>query len=441
LRIAIVSFGSRGDVQPYVALGRGLKHAGHTVRVVTQRDCESLVREYGLDYGAVAGDVRAMMQSEVGQQAINTSPNPMRFGWNAMKLIQPLLRQMAIDCLAACEDSDVLLCFAFFRPFGISLAEKLNIPYAEAAVVPMHPTRAFPSPSLPLSTYRLGGTLNRISQIIASQAFAQVFRPAVNRMRQEVLHLPPWPFWKAAPSRRQQRNLVLYGFSPSVVPRPADWDELIKVTGYWFLDPPASWRPPTALVDFMQAGPAPVYVGFGSMPATSAEETTGLVVSALALAKQRGILLAGWGGLQRADLPDTVLMVDSIPHSWLFPQMAAIVHHGGAGTTAASLRAGVPSILIPFGMDQHFWAQRILDLGVGPPPISRGKLTPSGLAQAILAAVDDQDMRDRAARLGEQIRAEDGIGQAVEAFQPTLRTHPRDSTVCGSMDDRGREIR
>ncbi len=420
LRIAIVTFGSRGDVQPYLALGLGLKHAGHTVRVVTQRDCESLVREYGLDYGAVAGDVRAMMGSEVGQQAINTSPNPLRFGWNAMKLVQPLLRQMAIDCLAACEESDVLLCFAFFRPFGISLAEKLHIPYAEAAVVPMHPTRAFPSPSLPLSTYRLGGTLNRVTHIIASQAFAQVFRPAVNRIRQEVLQLPPWPVWNAAPGRRQQRNLVLYGFSPSVVPRPADWDELIKVTGYWFLDPPTQWRPPTDLVDFLQAGPPPVYVGFGSIPGrntTSAGETTRLVVSALALAKQRGILLAGWGGLRQSDLPDTVMMVDSIPHSWLFPQMAAIVHHGGAGTTAASLRAGVPSLLIPFGMDQHFWAQRIVDLGVGPPPISRDKLTASGLAQAILSAVGDQDMRARAAKLGEHIRAEDGVGQAVEAFQ------------------------
>jgi UDP:flavonoid glycosyltransferase YjiC (YdhE family) len=191
----------------------------------------------------------------------------------------------------------------------------------------------------------------------------------------------------------------------------------MKVTGYWFLDPPALWKPPAALVDFLQAGPPPVYVGFGSLPATSAEETTRLVVSALALSKQRGILLSGWGGLQQANVPDTVLMVESIPHSWLFPQMAAIVHHGGAGTTAASLRAGVPSMLIPFGIDQHFWAQRIVDLGVGPPPIPRGKLTSSGLAQAILAAVGDQDMRARAAKLGEHVRTEDGIGQAVEAFQ------------------------
>ncbi len=417
MRIAILTFGSRGDVQPYLALGLGLQHAGHTVRVVTQRDCESLIRDYGLDYGAVTGDIRHMMQSEVGQQMINSPPNPFHFGWNAMKLAQPLLRQMAIDCLTACEDSDFLLCFAFFRPFGISLAEKLNIPYAEAAVVPMHPTRAFPSPSLPLPKYGFGGTLNRVTHIIASQAFAQAFRPAVNRVRQEVFHLPPWPVWKASPSRRQQHNLVLYGFSPSVVPRPPDWDDLIKVTGYWFLDPPTQWKPPADVVDFLQAGPPPVYVGFGSMNTTSPEKVTKLVVSALSSAKQRGILLSGWGGLHQSDLPDTVLMVESIPHSWLFPQMAAIVHHGGAGTTAASLRSGVPSILIPFGIDQHFWAQRIMDLGVGPRPIPRDKLTASGLAQAILAAVGDQAMRSRAAKIGEHIQAEDGIGQAVEAFQ------------------------
>jgi hypothetical protein len=146
-----------------------------------------------------------------------------------------------------------------------------------------------------------------------------------------------------------------------------------------------------------------------------------LVVSALALAKQRGILLAGWGGLQQSDLPDTVMMVESIPHSWLFPQMAAIVHHGGAGTTAASLRAGVPSLLIPFGMDQQFWAQRVVDLGVGPGPIPRGRLIAADLAQAILSAMDDQDMRSRAAKLGELIQAEDGISQAVEAFQRYYR--------------------
>ena len=176
-------------------------------------------------------------------------------------------------------------------------------------------------------------------------------------------------------------------------------------------------------MEFLQGGSPPVYVGFGSMSNRKPEETADLVLQALARTQQRAIILSGWSGLHKADLPGSVFMLDSIPFSWLFPRVAAIVHHGGAGTTAAGLRAGVPSVVIPFFGDQPFWGQRIAELGVGPAPIPRRKLTVERLAQAIQKAVTDQAMRQRAANLGSKIQAEDGIARAVAVVQHISNTN------------------
>jgi UDP:flavonoid glycosyltransferase YjiC (YdhE family) len=206
---------------------------------------------------------------------------------------------------------------------------------------------------------------------------------------------------------------VLYGYSPHVIPPPPDWGADTHVTGYWFLDPPSGWTPPPALHEFLAAGPPPVYVGFGSMSSRNPQATAKLVLDALGAAGQRAVLLAGWSGLRPADLPDSVLMVDSVPFAWLFPRMAAVVHHGGAGTTAAGLRAGVPSIVVPFFGDQPYWGRRVAELGVGPAPIPRKRLTVEVLAGAIDRAVTDPVLRRRAAELGVRIRVEDGVARAV----------------------------
>ena len=172
--------------------------------------------------------------------------------------------------------------------------------------------------------------------------------------REQVLHLPAAPFMGPFKSTQLQHAPTLYGFSPSVLPKPPDWGEDVHVTGYWFLDEDTSWTPPPALIDFLDRGPAPIYVGFGSMGSRKPEETADMVLQALAQTQQRAMLISGWGGLRKAALPDTVYMADSIPHAWLFSRVAAVVHHGGAGTVAAGLRAGVPSIVIPFFGDQPF---------------------------------------------------------------------------------------
>ena len=209
---------------------------------------------------------------------------------------------------------------------------------------------------------------------------------------------------------------ILYGFSPSVIPAPSDWDNHTHITGFWFVDEADDWQPPAALLDFLQAGSAPIYIGFGSMSSRAPEQTADLIIQALKLTNQRAILLSGWGGLQKANIPNSIFMIDSIPHSWLFPRVSAVVHHGGASTTAAGLKAGVPSVIIPFFGDQPFWGQRIADLGVGAKPIPRKQLTAERLANAIQEVVTNEDIRQRAAKLGKQIQTENGIESAVEIF-------------------------
>jgi len=319
--------------------------------------------------------------------------------------------------LAACRGMDLVLAGIGGLFVGLALAEKLELPLLQAYYIPFTPTRAFPSFLFLKLPSWFGGSLNRLSYHLSRQIMWQGFRLADRLARQKVLGLPAAPFWGPTNNDRVHHPPILYGFSPSVIPPAPDWDGNIHVTGYWFPYPEAGWTPPLALVEFLGGGAPPVYVGFGSMSNRKPEETADLVLQALARTGQRAIILSGWSGLHKADVPDSVFMLDSIPFSWLFPRVAAIVHHGGAETTAAALRAGVPSIVVPFFGDQPFWGRRVAELGVGPEPIPRKKLTAERLAQAIQEALTDQTMRRRAADLGAKIQAEDGVARAAAVVQ------------------------
>ena len=228
--------------------------------------------------------------------------------------------------------------------------------------------------------------------------------------------LSPFPFSGPFGEFGRSPEPVLNGWSRHVLPHPPGWGAHLATTGYWFLDRTPDWRPPRGLADFLGSGPPPVSVGFGSMAGADPEGVTERVLRALRLAGKRGVLLTGWGGLSNADLPDDLFEVGEVPHDWLFPRVAAAVHHGGAGTTAASLRAGTPTVIVPHFADQFFWGARVAGLGAGPRPAPRAKLTAERLADAIRRATGDAGMRERARSLGEKIRAENGVERAVEAF-------------------------
>jgi sterol 3beta-glucosyltransferase len=241
----------------------------------------------------------------------------------------------------------------------------------------------------------------------------QMLRPACQEVRRQ-LGREPYPWWGPFFGRSPGRERILFGFSELVVPRPGSWPRGHMVTGYWTAeDETRHWRPSAQLQSFLQAGPPPVYIGFGSMCGHDAQALTQVVLRAIALSGRRAVLARGWGGLAETagDAGDTgnqVIWVDHVPHGWLLPQVAMAIHHGGAGTTAASLRAGVPSVVLPFFGDQPYWASRLHDLGVAPPPLSR--------MEAMTMAASDA-LRQRAAQLGQQLRAEQGAERAVALLQ------------------------
>ncbi|MGB8643960.1 MAG: glycosyltransferase [Anaerolineae bacterium] len=413
MQVTIIAGGSRGDVQPYVALGKGLKEAGHTVRILATQDFQTLITDQGLKFVAMGSGVEAAAQKQF--QEIAEQGNLLKILASTGRGAQQLAHQAAVSGLEACQGSDLIIGGLGGLFVGLALSDKLDIPFMQAYLFPLTPTREFPSALIPLSQTRLPAWANHLSHRLTQQMMWQTFRSADNQVRSQVLQMAPAPFW--GPVASQQRQAVLYGYSPLVLPPPADWDDFIHVTGYWFLEPPAGWEPPDDLLDFLKSGPPPIYIGFGSMPSRNPEETADLVLQALARTGQRGVLSAGWSGIKRENLPKTVFMIGSMPHSWLFPQMAAVVHHGGAGTTAAGLQAGIPSIVTPFFGDQPFWGRRVYELGVAPMPIPRRSLTVERLADAIRSAVSDTTMRKNAASLGERIRAENGIARAVAVIE------------------------
>jgi sterol 3beta-glucosyltransferase len=417
MRISILAAGTRGDVQPYLALALGLKRAGHGVLLATDASFEGMAREYGLDFLPLPIDIRAALETGQGLEMLDRGQNPLSLARGMARHMRDMVRQAMPGCIQACEGAELLVLGGPTVFLGYSIAERMGVPFAIAQMQPLMRTRAFASPVVPPLPVSLGAPFNLFTHFVTEMAFWQLFRPAIDVARTEFLGLPPAGFQPLLKTWRQQCIPTLLGFSPALVPSAPDYHEATHLTGYWFLDAPGAWQPPQALVDFLEAGPPPVYVGFGSMSSRDPRGTTELVLEALERSGQRGILLTGWGGLGRRELPDTVLQVDSVPHDWLFPRVSAVVHHGGAGTTAAGLRAGRASVVIPFFADQPFWGWCVERAGVGPRPIHRKHLTAKRLAEALTAATQDSGIRERAMAMGQRFRSEDGVARAVEALE------------------------
>jgi UDP:flavonoid glycosyltransferase YjiC (YdhE family) len=253
---------------------------------------------------------------------------------------------------------------------------------------------------------------------MVEQFYWHVWQPYLNKWRREHLRLPPLPSSGPFREERWQKQPLLYGISPSVVTKPDDWPETAHLTGYWFLPEDTSWKPDEKLRAFVDSGPAPVYIGFGSMPEDEPEKLKAIALEALRLSGQRAVVQGNWLG--ETSLPDNMLHIGWAPHSWLFPRCTAAVHHGGAGTLAYSLRAGIPVIVVPYAWDQFFWGRMVVKLGVGTKPLSRKELSAEELARAIMAATDDCSLRYNAEKLGRCIKGEDGTTAAIEIINHQL---------------------
>lgn len=391
-----------------------MQAAGHTVCVATHARFEALITRAGLSFFPLPGDPRGdAAKNTAGKDEVEKNHKFFRFARQLIRPDDPTLSKYLRGFLAACQDADAVITSALAVGFAFHVVEKLRIPLIRAFWFPTSPTRYLPAPFMP-DNIRLGRPLTLYTHYLTRQLLWLMMGSSANRLRREVLDLPPLSVRDPFGRMDRQAWPLLYAYSPRVGPRPPDWGAWIHITGYWFLNRPADWQPPEDLVAFLESGPPPVSVGFGSMPSTNPEASTKLVIDALTRAGRRGVLVTGWDGLANTDLPDDFHVIKEILRDWLFPRMAAIVHHGGAGTTAEGLRAGVPSVTIPFLGDHPYWGKCVHELGVGPKPILRERLTTDSLAQAISTAVSDPGMRRRARALGHQIQAEDGVAGAVE---------------------------
>lgn len=416
MKISLLTIGAMGDTQPFIALAVRLKQQGHTVMLAARPDFASLASSYGIEFTPLGNPYKSLLRGEEVAAAIGAG--------NILEVIRQasdskqrsaFFERLDTDTWKAVDGAEGIIYKSSWIPF-YGIAEKLKVPRAAAMLFPLTRTRSFPS-------FLIGGGKDR-GRIIDSlfwrmteQFVWQVARTYDNKIRREFLELPSLPFFGPFAQQDSESMPLLYAYSPTVLPRPGDWSDRIHVTGYWFSDPPPGWTPAPDLVAFLAGGPPPVYVGFGSMPSGSPESTLRLILKALELSQQRGVLLSGWAGIgEGIKLPEYAFGVQEVPHSWLFPRMAAVVHHGGAGTMAAGLRAGVPSVVTPFVADQPSWARRIEALGVGPRAIPFRELTADLLANAIRAATSDVAMRQRAAEIGTLVRAEDGTGTAIQVL-------------------------
>jgi UDP:flavonoid glycosyltransferase YjiC (YdhE family) len=416
LKIVVTAAGSRGDVQPCVALGLGLKRAGHEVTFASWEPYRHLAESRGLTFHPIVGpDPDRLVEALVA-----AGRNPLGYAKRFRPLLRPHVGRGLRDCLAACEGADAVI----YTPLGFAgfmAAEHLGLPSVGSVVTPLFiRDSGFPSAVLGRPLPLPGDLYNRVSHPAAEQLYWRIVEPLVADARREA-GLAPMPRLRGPLGEiHRQRRPFLLGWSPHVLPTDGRRGGWMQATGYWFLDREEAWRPQEKLRRFVEAGEPPVALGLGSMGRTRASEAGRIVwltAKALGRVGLRGVLVSDHEGTD-ASLPENVVRIPGgVPYDWLFSRVSVAVHHGGVGTTAEALRAGTPSVVVPVVPDQEFWGWRVHTLGAGPAPIPHKKLTAEKLSSAILRAATDPEIRRRCELLSSKIAAEDGVARAVEAFE------------------------
>jgi sterol 3beta-glucosyltransferase len=419
LKLTFVCPGTRGDVQPFVALALGLQRAGHQVVLATHEIHRWLVESQGLSYAPLAGNPQALLESAEGRKLLHAGDNSLKSARGLARLAQSLATEMLWDAAAAADGAD----FALGSFTSIHLCETLH------EAVGLRPIYTSLQPLAPTgTTFGMAGVqiprwlegpiarwLRFQGQTLGLKMFSSLFADEANKARKAVFDLPPRTQWLNAAFFQTQQPFI-YGLSEQIFPRPSDWAPSQQLAGYWFLDQAAGWEPPSDLLEFLASGSPPVYLGFGSMPDEDQASFLATARSALRQVGRRGVLFTGWTQGQKPTSTPELFIGHHAPHDWLFPRMAAVVHHGGAGTTAAGLRAGVPSVIVPFMGDQPYWAHRVRTVGAGVGPLPRRNLTAATFARALTQALSDP-ICQRAAELGEKIRSENGVQRGVELIE------------------------
>jgi len=412
MKITIFCAGTRGDIQPLTALGVGLQRHGHRVTIATSRNFESFVAQAGIVYAPLTADYDRLMRE--APEMLESGMNVFRGSRIMVRHLSEMVSHWAIEGRAAAADADLVIGQGPTTVLAGSLAEALGIPVVQAQLQPMTPCTDIRPMVLPPLPGPVPGAVNLALYYTVRWFMWSLARPPVNNLLRRSLGLEPYSWLGPLYRQPATRRRVLYGYSEHILPRSRDWSENIQVTGFWFLDAGDDWQPPDDLAAFLAAGPKPIYVGFGSMFPRDPIRITATVIAGIRKAGCRAVLASGWGGLAADDAvrDPNIYLLQQAPHNWLFPRMVAAVHHGGAGTTAAAVRAGIPSLILPFITEQAFWSVQLEKLGVAAPRLNRKTVTADQFASGI-GSIQNRTMIEKAASLGQVIRAENGVETAI----------------------------
>ncbi|GGA51308.1 glycosyltransferase [Pelagibacterium lentulum] len=415
-RIAIATIGTQGDVQPYVALARALKARGYSVVVGAPDDFEDMVTSHDLEFASLGSRIQEFLTQTRFEKAMSENmlvnmPSLLRQGQQLVDTAARLSWDMA-------QGADAII-VNMNTSFGIDIAEALDIPSIMSALQPLNSTSEFP-----LCAYygpSFGRAFNRVTYtaMTVQQIYYNLPR---NKLRRELMGLEPRKKGGFFKDTDGTNLTTLYAYSAHVSPRPRDWPKNAIVSGYWMLPDNTGWQPDAAFKAFLAQGDAPIYIGFGSMP-FGAERNTEILKEAMRLWGGRAVVARGWGGINPDDLPPSIFAIQKAPHDQLFKHVKGVVHHGGAGTTAAGLHLGLPTFIVPQAVDQPFWGRRIYELGCGPKPVRLRKLTPELLAEALRALDTNAGYARNAQILGEKLRAEDGTANAIKVIERVMANY------------------
>jgi sterol 3beta-glucosyltransferase len=407
MRITMLTLGSRGDVQPLLALSGGLQRHGHQVRLATYPRFEPMVTGAGIEFAPLAeGALSQGRDTDEGRRWVEKGHRRQPTWVGFVRDARSVAHRRLADAARACAEADVIVATNLAQLLGWQMADELELPLVRIL---------FHAPTYWMATQSASPGRRIVRQLAWLAA-----RPWLNSVRRASLSLPTLPWREPIGELEHRSQPVIYPVSPAVFPVPSGSRPSVAIAGYWFPDAALDPAPPAALQEFLVAGPPPVYVGFGTQIDPDAERTTQMLVNALRSAGCRGILLRSSEALGGVPLGDDIFALTAISHQWLFERCAAVVHHAAAGTTAAGLRAGVPAVAVPHNTDQFSWARRLHELGVAPAPVRRRHLSATKLGAAISEATNDHGIRGRAAALGERIRAEDGVEVAVRFFEQAV---------------------
>ncbi len=402
MKIAVLTYGTDGDTRPLAALSHALRQAGHEVFLLGEARSLDTAHALGVPATPLSGDIQEIFTTWSKTGARGTAKA-------LVALSNAQVTAWMRKTLAVAENCDALVTSGLASFVGLSVAERLKIPVIGASMIPLTPSCEFPSPFLPPAW--VPARLNRASLVLTNKLLWLGLKKALNQARSEVLGLPPRAsLWTD--------HSMLYGISPTLLAPPKDWPAHAQLCGQWPYPMEDRYAPPDALANFLAAGPAPVYMGFGSMAGIDMPRM--LKAIATALNGRRAVFWPGWNGLPQAQIPNNIFCIEATPHDWLFPQMAAVIHHGGSGTAHSALRSGKPSIVMPFAGDQAFWAQRLYRLGVAPPALSSPRPNADALADA-LDFCRQASVVARAAELGRRMACENGLATAVAAIEQHSR--------------------